>query len=220
MDTDTRIWFKVENQGRWADVLMFRGQEVWTMSVVGDIKGLKHKLEPALEALQAGQDPRSLKADWVKSINAQATTKAEVSPENDKLTLYHGEKGSKTMMYSTSDKNADVILPRSGKSFQPVEVEISASEAVGAPIGVEIVAAVLLALIYANAGMAAGGKPAEIEGGGRFINFLRMLNWLGQLLGPMGTIAVGVGVLIVLVAWAMRLVKHRAKRTVWMPAQS
>lgn len=42
----------------------------------------------------------------------------------------------------------------------------------------------------------------------------------GQLLGPIGTIAVGVVLLTLIVAWAVRSITRRPKRTVWLPAQS
>lgn len=218
---ETRIWINVQNEGRWANILMLRGQEVWTLSVIGDIKGLQHKLDPALEALQSGQDPHSLKADWVKSLNIQAITKADISPENDKLTLYHGEKDSKKLFYVTGDKNADTvlqeILAHSGKSFRPVEVEIGVTEALAGPVVVGMIAAVILVLLYANAGMAAAGKQVDIQGAGRGSGFLRMLNDLGQTLGPIGTIAVGGVLLLLIVCWAVWSVKHRAKRTAWLP---
>lgn len=221
---ETQLWFKAQDEGRWADILMLRGQEVYTLTVVADSKGLQHKLMPALEALQSGQDPHSLKADWVKTVNAQAIIRAEVSPDNETLTLYHGEKGSKKLTYATGDKNAGAILQeilaQSGKTFQPVEVEIGVGEALVGPVVVGVIAAVVVALVYANAGMMAAGQDVEVHGTGRIAGFFRMLKWAGQLLGPVGTIATGVVLLIVIVAWAVRSVTHRPKRTAWLPASS
>jgi hypothetical protein len=221
---EAQLWVKLQDEERWADILVLRGQEVYRLTVIADIKGLRHKLAPALEALQSGQDPQSLKADRVKSLNAQTITKADVSPDNEKLTLYYGENGSKKLIHSTGDNNAGAILQeilaQSGKTFQPVEVEIGASEALAGPVVVGVMAMAVVALIYANAGRMAAGQEVEVEGRNRIAGFLRSLKWMAQLLGPIGTIAVGAVVLILIVAWAVRSVTHRPKRTVWLPAQS
>lgn len=221
---EPQLWFKAQEQERWVDILMLRGQEVCLVTVVADSKGLRHKLTPALQALQSGQDPHSLKADWVKTLNAQAMTKAELSPDNEKLTIYHGEKGSKKLIYSTGDNNAGAILQeilaQSSKTFQPVEVEIGVGEALAGPVVVGVMAAGVVALVYANAGRIAAGQDVDIQGRGRINGFLRLLKWAGQLLGPAGTIAAGVVVMLLIVAWAVRSVSHRPTRTVWLPASS
>lgn len=217
---ETQIWFKSEE--KWAYILVLRGHEISYLKVTGNVLTLKKNLQNTLEALQQGQNPAEVGAKVVQTLDARALTKAEVSPGNSHLTLHGGPDGSTRLIHTTADDNADAILQaivaQSGKTFQPAQEEIGVGEALIPPVLFGAVGGVVWWLVYNAAGKMAGGENVEVHGFRRR-GLQRILITAAQFLGTGGTIAVGVVLLLLIVAWAANRIIHRPERTVWLPDQ-
>lgn len=215
---ETQIWSKAEE--KWAYILVLRGNEVHHLKVTGSMVTLKRNLKGVLEALEQGKEPSDAGAKWVETLDARTISKAEVSPENNSLTIKGEGDKAKELSYTTGDSNADeilrAILAQSGRTFQPAQEEIDAIEAVLPPIFVGAVGGLLWGLVYHSAGKLATGEDVEVEGVRRR-GLQRMLITVAEILGTNGTIAVGVVLLLLVVGWAAKRLIHRPKRTVWLP---
>ncbi|MDR3621634.1 MAG: hypothetical protein P4L85_19945 [Paludisphaera borealis] len=215
---ESQIWSKSEE--KWAYILMLRGHEVHRLKVTGNMLTLKRNVKAALEALEQGRAPSEAGAKSVESLDARAISKAEVSPENNSLTLHGGEDGSKELAYSTGDGNAgeilQAVLAKSDRPFQPSQEAISVFEALVPPVIIGVFAGALWGALYHSAGQLAAGEVLEAHG--RRAGMQRMIFWAAELLGANGTLAVGVALLLLILGWAAQRIIRRPERTVWLPA--
>jgi hypothetical protein len=215
---ESQIWSKAEE--KWAYILVLRGQDVHVLKVTGNLLTLKRNLKGVLEGLTAGQEPASVGAKSVETLDARTISKAEVSPGNNSLTLHGGPEGSKKLAYSTGDANAgeilQAILAQSGRTFQQSQEEIGIVEALLPPAIVGGIGGFLWAGVYQSAGQIAAGEEVEVKGFRRR-GLKRILIWAAEMLGTGGTVAVGAVLLALILGWAaMRIIK-RPERTVWLP---
>jgi hypothetical protein len=100
---------------------MLRGREVSLLKVTGISLTLKRKVQGVLYALNQGQDPSSVGAKSVETLDARAIGKSEVSPGDGSLTLHGSDEGSAKLSFSTADSNdgevLQTILAQSGRVF-------------------------------------------------------------------------------------------------------
>ena len=215
---EPQIWSKAEE--KFAYVLTLREHEVHLLKVTGNVLTLKRNLKGVIEALEQGKPPAEAGAKSFETLDARTVRKAQVSPGNGSLTLHGGENGSKELTYSTGDNNADVILQailaQSGQSFQTTQEEIGVVEALIPPVITGVVGGFLWMGVYQSAGKIAAGEEVEVTGFRRR-GLQRLLITVADFLGPTGTIAVGVLLLVLVVGWAARRIIHRPVRTVWLP---
>ncbi|MEW4569802.1 hypothetical protein AB1L88_18210 [Tautonia sp. JC769] len=216
---DVQIWSK--SQEKRAHVLALRGNEVSLVSLSGNMFTLKKKLKEVIERLEAGDDPSQLKAGSVATIDAASIARARVSPGNDSLTLHGGPDGSKTLSFPTADGNASeilqAILGRAGRSFQSTREDIGVFEAIIPPAIVGGLGGLFWMGTYDAATRLASGEAVEATG--RRQGMKRLLIGVADTLGTTGTIAVGVGLLALVLGWAFLRITRRPQRTVWLPDQ-
>jgi hypothetical protein len=108
------------------------------------------------------------------------------------------------------------ILAQSGRTFQPTQEEIGVVEALMPPAIFGVIGGLLWAGVYQAAGKLAVGEAVEVKGFRRR-GLQRLLIGAADILGPNGTIAVGVVLLVLILGWAARRIIHRPERTVWLP---
>lgn len=215
---ESQIWTKAEE--KWAHILVMRGYEIHCLKVTGNMLTLKRNLKGVLEALEQGRAPSDAGAKSVEALDARTIAKAEVSPGNGSLTL-HGEGDSpKKLTFGTSDGNADAILrailAQSGRSFLPTQEEIGIVEALIPPAIIGVLGGLFWAGVYQAAGRMANGEAVEVTRVRRR-GLQRVLIWVAEMLGTGGTVAIGVVLLVLILAWAARRVIRRPERTVWLP---
>ncbi len=215
---ETQIWSKSEE--KWAYILVLRDQEVHCLKLTGNVFTLKGKVKTALEALSQGQAPAEVKAKAVETLDTRTISKAEVSPGNDALTLHGGQDGSKTLTYSTGEKNAEeilrAILAQSGRAFAPTKEEIGVIEALIPPVVIGAIGGFFCVGIYDDARKLAAGEDVEVTSIRRR-GLRRLMITAAEMLGTNGSIAVGVALLLLIVGWAAKRIIHRPERTVWLP---
>jgi hypothetical protein len=218
---DLQIWSKSEE--KWAYVLLLRNEEVHRIKITGNMLTLKRNLNAALEALQQGKDPSELGAKSVETLKVGTISKAEVSPENNSLTLYGDGEKPQELAYTSAESNADEIMraifAKTGKNFQSAQEPISAIDALLPPIFLGVLGGLFWGAIYQSAGQIASGQELEVHGARRR-GFQRIMISLAEILGTNGTILVGVVLLVLIVGWAAKRIIHRPERTVWLPVNA
>ncbi len=218
---ESQIWSKSEE--KWAYILVLKAQEVYLLKVTGNVLTLKRNVARVLEALEQGQAPASVGANSVDTLDARTISKAEVSPGNSSLTLHGGADGSKKLAYTTGDSNAgeilQTILEQSGRTFEQSQEEIGVIEALLPPAILGGLGGLFWAGVYQSAGKLAAGEEVEVQGIRRR-GLQRILIWVAELLGPTGTVAVGVVLLVLVGGWAAMRVIKRPERTVWLPEKT
>lgn len=216
---EPRIWSKVEEKQ--AHVLMLQGHEVHLLKVTGNMLTLKRNVKNALEALGQGRGPKEAGAKPVATLDARSIAKAELSPGNGSLTLHGEAEKGKKLAYSTGDNDADAILrailAESGRAFRPTQEPIGVGEALLPPAIIGAIGGGLSFALYDSAAKMASGEDVEVTGIRRR-GIKRMLINAAEVLGTGGSIGVGVLVLALVLAWAVRRITHRPERTVWLPA--
>jgi hypothetical protein len=182
---------------------------------------LKRNVKAVMEGLEQGLAPDEVKAKSVETLDVRSITKAEIGPENRTLHVYGpGADGKEQMLSFMSDvPNADgilqAILARGNQTFQPTQEPISVGEALLPPGIVGVLGALLWAGLYQSAGALAAGNVVEVHGRRRGLQ--QLLNWVAEVLGVTGVIAVGVVLLCLILGWAARRIVKRPERTVWLP---
>jgi hypothetical protein len=218
---ELQIWSKADE--KFAYILTLRGHEIHQLKVTGNVLTLKRNLKAVLEALGQGRPPAEAGAKSLETLDARTIRKAEVSPDNGSLSLHGGEDGSTKLTYATGDKNADAILQailaQTGESFQATQEEIGVVEALIPPVIVGAVGGFFWIGVYHTAGRIATGEEVQATGGGRR-GLQTILITVADLLGPGGTIAVGVLLLALIVGWAAKRIIRRPVRTVWLPEKA
>jgi len=214
---ESQIWSKSES--KWAYILMLRDHEVHRLKVTGNMLTLGRNLKRVLEALQQGTAPVEAGAKSVETLDARSIAKAEISPENTSLTLHGGDGGSTKIAYTTGENDAgailETILAKSDRPFRPTQEEIGVVEAVVPPAIVGVIGGLLWAVVYDSATKLAAGQSVEAHG--RRAGMQRMMIWAAELLGVNGTLAVGAGLLALMLGWSVMRVVKRPERTVWLP---
>lgn len=218
---EPQIWSKSEE--KWAYIFMLRGHEVYRLKVTGISLTLKRKVQGVLEALQQGQEPSAAGAKSVETLDARTISKAEVSPGNSSLTLHGTGEGAQSLRFTTADDNADEILQavlvQSGRTFQPTQEEIGVFEALIPPVVVGALGGLLWVGLRDAAGKIAAGEELEVKGVRRR-GLQQIMITAAEILGPNGTIALGVVLGVAVLGWAVLRVVRRPERTVWLPAEA
>ncbi|WZO98315.1 hypothetical protein EP7_005375 [Isosphaeraceae bacterium EP7] len=216
---ESRIWLKSEE--KWAYILMLREFEVFKLKVTGSMITLKRNLKAVLDALEQGKAPADAGAKWVETLDVRTIAKAEVDPGNSGLTLHSEGDKPTSISYSTGDSDADTILQtileRSGRTYQPTQEEVGVVEAVLPPLFVGGIVGLFLGGVYSAATEIAAGNDVEVDGLRRR-GLKRLLITIAEIIGVNGSIAIGVILLALIVAWIIRRIVHRPERTVWLPA--
>lgn len=218
---ESQIWLKSEE--KWAYILVLNGHEVYRLKITGNVLTLKRKVKGVLEALEQGQAPPDAGAKSVESLDARTIVKAQVSPGNSSLTIHGGADGTQSLSFSTADSNADeilrTILAQSGRTFQPTQEEIGVVEALLPPVILGALGGLFWAGVYQAAGKLAAGEEVAVKGVRRR-GLQRMLIAVAEVLGTNGTIAVGVVLLVLILAWTAHQLVRRPERTVWLPEKA
>ena len=214
---DTQIWSRTEE--KWAFFLVLRGQDVFKIKITGNLLTIKKNIQKAHEALQAGEDPAVVGGKSTERLDVTKLVRAEVSPDKGRLTLNSGGEPATKLIYTTGDSNADVILQaileRAGQAFEPKQEEVGVVEAVLPPAILGAIAGALWFAIHDSAQKIAAGEVVLAKG--RRQGLQKLLIMVSDTLGPTGTMALGIGLLVLILGWAtMRIVK-RPERTVWLP---
>lgn len=216
---ESQIWVKAED--KWAYILMLRGHEVYRMTVNGMPITFKRKVQGVVEALQQGQAPAEAGVKSTEVLDVRAIGKAEVSPGNGSLTLHGEGEGAKSLTFTPADNSAhkilEVILARSGRTYEPTKEEIGVIEALIPPVFLGGLGGLFWYGVYDAAGRIAAGETVEVKGGRRR-GLQQLLISVGEILGPKGTLAVGVALALLVVGWAAMRIIRRPERTVWRPA--
>jgi hypothetical protein len=214
---ESRIWSKSES--KWAYILMLRDHEVHRLKVTGSMVTLNRNVRRVLESLEQGRAPSEAGAKSVETLDARTIAKAEVSPENSSLTLHGGDGGSTKLAYTTGDGDAasilQTILAKTDRTFRPTQEEIGVVEALVPPAVVGLIGGLLWGVVYDSAAKLAAGQTVEAHG--RRAGMQRMLIGAAELLGVGGALAVGAGLLALVLGWAAMRVVKRPERTVWVP---
>jgi hypothetical protein len=180
---------------------------------------LKGKVRKFLEALEQGGNPGEAGAKLVETLDAGSISKAEISPGNGSFKLYGEGEKPRRLSFSADGVGADevlrTLLAQSGRTFDSVQEEIGVIEALVPPAVIGAIGGLLWAGINQSAQQLASGHEVRISGRRRGAQ--QLMVWLAEMLGTSGTMALGVGLLVLVVGWAAARVFKRPQRAVWRP---
>lgn len=216
---ETQLWAAKMGE-KWADFLVMRGTEITELRVSGSKIFLKKKVTKFLEAIAAGQAPDDAGAKVVNRIDARQIRQVELGPGNDTIKFFPEDPAGKNLKFLPDKIKADqlweAIRPATGKDFEPAQVEIGAVEAVLPSTLLAVVVGVFWGVTYHTAGEIASGKAVEATGRRRGTQ--QLLIWVAETLGTTGLVAAGVLLLLLIGGNAIRRLKFRPVKTVWLPA--
>jgi hypothetical protein len=217
---DLEIWSKVEEKR--GVILALRGDELHRIGMIGMSGKPAREIPKMIEALKQGQEPSSLGARSVETLKIASIGRAEVSPGQDSVKFSaEGDDGA-TLNFSSSESKASeiarAVLARAGRPFLEEKQDIGPVEAVMPPLITGVILGIVCAFLYGTAGQLEGGEQIEVHG--RRSGLKRLFVFVAGLLGVKGTMAVGVLILVLVVAWAAMRIVHRPQRTVWQLEQA
>ena len=216
---ETRIWHKAEE--KLATVLVMTGDAIHRFQFTG--KNAAKEANEVATAVAAGQDPAKVALGKRESLPLSAIKRVEVSHGKDtvKFKDLKAEKPVKIEFTPEGDDAREIalaVIERAGIAHPEGTEDIGVFEALIGPLFVAVIAGVAFAFVYNAATTLDSGQEIDTDTGGRKGRGLkRTVVFFARMLGTNGTIAVGVIMLILVLAWGTRLVVKRPQRIVWGP---
>ena len=216
---DTKVWHKVgEKQGT---VLAVTGDALYLLDFNG--KNAKREAGDAAKALVGGQDPAGVIAQGTKRVPLAAIGRVEVSHGHDTVKFHATDAGKPVKVEFTvsgtgAPEIAKAVVERAGITHPERTEDIGVVEALLGPVIVGAIAGGLWAVIFGSAKSIEGGEAIDVnKGSSRGRAMKRLVAFIAETLGTNGTIAVGVLLLLAVLAWAVLRVVKRPQRLVWGP---
>jgi len=202
----TRTWSNALEEG--GCVLALHESDVWLLTV--HAKSARGDLEQIERWIANGQDPRDIEGAETITVPVSAIDRIVVPEGTKSVELYYRNSDTNdlaSLWFMAEQQNeceeiAHAIATSVKRPYTESRVNETLFNVLTVPVISTLLAAVLAVVLYSTAQRVAAGGGVAVQGGKQGLK--QLVVWVATLLGVQGSLAVGILLVAVCLAWLVK----------------